>query len=135
MTARDHASHVLRSPKCRAVLDRDGARVRILKLQGFIFFGTAANLLETVHAGLSDERTRFDCLLLDFTHVSRLDSSAVQAFSKLKRLADRKAFAAAIAPPSSSLPTENPNARSAFFNAARSWQFRRSRGSGLGSRC
>ncbi|MEQ8604357.1 MAG: SulP family inorganic anion transporter [Marivibrio sp.] len=90
MTARDHASHVVRSADARAVLEREANRVRILKLQGFIFFGTADSLLERVRARLADEATRFDYLVLDFKHVSRLDSSAVQAFAKLKRLADRE---------------------------------------------
>jgi SulP family sulfate permease len=62
-----------------------------MRLQGFIFFGTADNLLTTIKARLfdHDRDTKIRYLVLGFRHVSRLDTSAVQAFSKLALLSDK----------------------------------------------
>lgn len=95
MNGADHMSHVVRSAENRELLDREGRRIRILKLQGFIFFGTAESLLDSLRQRLggkadTEADEKIDYFVLDFQHVSRLDSSAVQAFSKLKRLTGRE---------------------------------------------
>ncbi|MCJ7435256.1 MAG: cyclic nucleotide-binding domain-containing protein, partial [Anaerolineales bacterium] len=60
----------------------------ILELQGFIFFGTANQVLEQIRARLnssSGKSPRF--IILDFRLVSGVDSSAAFSFAKLKRIA------------------------------------------------
>ncbi len=99
-----HASHVVRSAEQRKILDAKGHQIWIMKLQGFIFFGTADKLLEAVRrriepsnesdgpdtaADSNENADNVKYLVLDFGHVSELDTSAVQAFAKLKKLAER----------------------------------------------
>lgn len=92
VSASAHASHVDRNPESREILKREGHQIWIMRLQGFIFFGTADNLLTTIKARLShhDRDTKIRYLVLGFRHVSRLDTSAVQAFSKLALLSDKE---------------------------------------------
>jgi SulP family sulfate permease len=91
VSASAHASHVDRNPDSREILKREGHQIWIMRRQGFIFFGTADNLLTTIKARLShhDRDTKIRYLVLGFRHVSRLDTSAVQAFSKLALLSDK----------------------------------------------
>lgn len=88
----EHASYVDRDLKTRAVLNRETGCILIIRLQGFIFFGTADGLLATIKQQLSGDSRgdRIRYLVLDFQHVSQLDTSAVQAFSKLAHLADSR---------------------------------------------
>ena len=66
-----------------------GDHIRILKLQGFVFFGTANTLLEQIRERLADPvgpDPQF--IILDFRRVTGLDSSAVLTFAKGKQLAE-----------------------------------------------
>lgn len=87
-----HSSHVDRNRKAREVLDREGGQIHIMRLQGFIFFGTADGLYETIRARLDaangDRPIRY--LVLDFDHVGEFDTSAVQVFAKLAKLSDAR---------------------------------------------
>ncbi len=87
-----HASHVDRDPNSREILNRQGHQIWIIRLQGFIFFGTADKVLTTIKARLSDRdrEPRIRYLVLGFRHVIQLDTSAVQAFSKLAQLSDKE---------------------------------------------
>lgn len=94
----DHTSHVVRKLETREILNAEGARILIVKLQGFIFFGTADSMWATIRTRLTtnadtSDRQAIDYLVLDFEHVSRLDSSAIQTFLKLLRLAKRSDLA------------------------------------------
>ncbi|MGJ3260148.1 MAG: SulP family inorganic anion transporter [Rhodospirillales bacterium] len=93
LNGRDHSSHVVRGIESRDLLAEEARRIHIVKLQGFIFFGTADSLLETLRRRLNEGNEPTDYLILDFKHVSRIDTSAVQAFAKLKRLAERNNLA------------------------------------------
>lgn len=89
----DHASNVDRDLETRELLNKEGSRVLILILQGFIFFGTADKLITAIRSRLMDvEGSHFDYLVLDFHHVSQLDTSAIVTFSKLAQLSDRIGF-------------------------------------------
>jgi SulP family sulfate permease len=88
-----HQSLVDRSPAQARVLSARGAETFILRLKGFIFFGSANNLLESVrdrHA--ATDRPRLNYLVLDFHHVSGLDTSGLVSLSKLSRFARREGF-------------------------------------------
>ncbi|MDA1371057.1 MAG: SulP family inorganic anion transporter [Proteobacteria bacterium] len=89
----DHASNVDRDLETRELLNKEGHRVLILVLQGFIFFGTADKLITAIRTRIMDrEGGHFDFLVLDFHHVSQLDTSAIVTFSKLAQLSDRIGF-------------------------------------------
>lgn len=91
--ASDHASNVDRDLETRELLNKEGNRVLILILQGFIFFGTADKLISAIRSRIMDkEGSRFDYLVLDFHHVSQLDTSAIVSFSKLAQLSERVGF-------------------------------------------
>ena len=89
----DHASNVDRALETRELLNKEGNRVLILVLQGFIFFGTADKLITSIRNRIKDpEAYKVDFLVLDFHHVSQLDTSAIITFSKLAQLSDREGF-------------------------------------------
>lgn len=92
-TGRDHASNVDRTLQMRERLNQEGERILILTLQGFIFFGTSDKLISMIRERIEDRGdTRLEFLVLDFHHVSQIDSSAVKAFSKLAQLSEKYGF-------------------------------------------
>ena len=71
------------------LLTTHGEQLAILKLQGYIFFGTANNLLSIVRVRIDDPvlaRVRF--IVLDFSLVSGLDTSALKSFTKMLQVAE-----------------------------------------------
>jgi sulfate permease, SulP family len=78
-------SNVDRPHAERAALRALGDRVQILRLSGFVFFGSTARLLERIRARVGSSPPRF--LVVDLRRVTGMDSSAVVAFSKAMRLA------------------------------------------------
>ncbi|HSF81893.1 MAG TPA: SulP family inorganic anion transporter [Anaerolineales bacterium] len=75
-----------RSRSQRRKLVEIGKRIAIIELQGFIFFGTASQILAAIKAHLEEINER--CyLILDFTRVSGIDSSVTHGFNKIKLLA------------------------------------------------
>jgi SulP family sulfate permease len=94
-------SSVLRSLEERDALQAHGKAIRILVLQGFIFFGMADRLYRTIKELLEEPGQHPDFLILDFHGVHGLDSSAATSFSKIQQLATRdqsKLIISAIAP-------------------------------------
>ncbi|MCJ7431870.1 MAG: SulP family inorganic anion transporter, partial [Anaerolineales bacterium] len=76
------------------LLRRHGDWLYILELQGFIFFGTANQVLEQIRARLnssSGKSPRF--IILDFRLVSGVDSSAAFSFAKIKRITQERGIA------------------------------------------
>jgi sulfate permease, SulP family len=85
-------SNVERPLGARRELRTLGAQVQILKLQGFVFFGTASSLLEQIRTRALDPETALRFLILDFRRVTGLDSSAVLSFTKVVQLAGVAGF-------------------------------------------
>jgi SulP family sulfate permease len=86
-------SNVARPRRHREVLHELGQRVLILRLQGFIFFGTANGLVSRVRRRLQEsELDALGYLILDFRPVTGIDSSAVLSFVKLTQLAEQHDF-------------------------------------------
>ncbi len=84
-------SNVARPRKPSRALRVHGHELFILQLQGFVFFGTANQLVERLRQRVSDHdlpAVRF--LLLDFRQVSGIDSSAVLGFVKMRQLAENE---------------------------------------------
>jgi SulP family sulfate permease len=69
------------------ILDLLGERIAVLRLSGFLFFGTASRLGERVKTLLA-EQPQLEHLILDFTLVSGADSSAQNELLKIVRKCD-----------------------------------------------
>jgi SulP family sulfate permease len=70
------------------LLAEKAEQIYILRLQGFLFFGTAQNLLNRIRERIRDpQKERLNYILLDFHRVTDLDSSAVMSFTRLYQLA------------------------------------------------
>lgn len=73
----------------RQMLQERGGEILILRLQGFIFFGTAQKLLDRIKERLNDrQQPRLHFVILDFRQVVLLDSSAVFSITRMKQLAE-----------------------------------------------
>jgi SulP family sulfate permease len=83
-------SNVDRPPAERAALRTMGEPVQILRVHGFVFFGTASGLLERIRKRAQAGPIRF--LLVDLQRVTGLDSSAVMSFVKATHLAQANGF-------------------------------------------
>jgi len=83
-------SNVDRPPAERAALKAMGERVQILRLHGFVFFGTSSGLLERIRERVEEGAPRF--LVLDLRRVTGVDSSAVVSFEKATQLAEANGF-------------------------------------------
>ena len=78
-------SNVDRPPAERAALRTMGDRVQILRVRGFVFFGSASGLLERIQARVETAPPR--CLLMDLRQVTGVDASAVLSFVRAIHLA------------------------------------------------
>jgi SulP family sulfate permease len=84
LTGREFRSRVTRAPHENQVLDTHGDQVYILKLEGFIFFGTANGIFEALRQHI--KTTNDDALkycLLDFSKVSGIDSTGMLSFNRM----------------------------------------------------
>ena len=73
----------------RQALQERGGEIFILRLQGFIFFGTAQKLLDQIKERLENpDQPRLRYVVLDFRQVVLLDSSAVFSITRMKQLAE-----------------------------------------------
>ncbi len=80
-------SRVTRPTEERKILQQVGKRVFILRLQGYIFFGTAQVLIDRIQAwlkNLPDDRPFF--FVVDFHLVTGLDSTARLCFAKIHQM-------------------------------------------------
>jgi SulP family sulfate permease len=83
-------SNVDRPPGQRALLRTMGDRVQILRVNGFVFFGSANGLLERVRKRVEAGPLSF--MVMDLRRVTGVDSSAVVSFVKVVHLAEAHAF-------------------------------------------
>lgn len=89
VTGENLRSSADRSPEDRLFLLSRGHEILTVRLQGFVFFGTAHQLQAFVRKRMFDAaqpKVRF--LLLDCGGLTGLDSSAVRSFTKIAQLAD-----------------------------------------------
>jgi SulP family sulfate permease len=103
MTGVDYQSGADSSEKRSELLQLHGGAILIIRLQGYLFFGTADRLRRRVqnrmtghlpgHAGHhhhAQRRPRF--VVVDFRRVAGLDSSAVVSFIRLAQMAEREGY-------------------------------------------
>lgn len=76
-----------------AMLQRAGQSLRIVELQGVLFFGSTTQLAHQVEPLFGDGA---ECLLFDFKHVRGVDTSAGQSFARLFKAARRRGLRVAV---------------------------------------
>ncbi|KAJ4416514.1 hypothetical protein N0V82_006709 [Gnomoniopsis sp. IMI 355080] len=82
-------STVRRNPSQQHYLQKVGNQIYLIKLTGFLFFGTIVSVEEKIRRLIDDEEFRrqpIKFLILDLHHVTGLDYSAGEAFSTVSRL-------------------------------------------------
>lgn len=80
-----------RSAADQAVIDAERPRLRIIALQGYIFFGSVARLVERLKARLRQPETAvLRSLLLDFSKVQGADSSTRKSVERLMQICARQ---------------------------------------------
>lgn len=82
-------STVRRNPSQQHYLKKVGNQVYLIKLSGFLFFGTIVSVEEKIRQIIDDDefqRRPIKFLILDLRHVTGLDYSAGEAFSTVSRL-------------------------------------------------
>lgn len=88
----EYRSSVDRSASATRFLSRHGEAIEIIQLQGYLFFGSADGMVKYVQRRLADtNRLPLRYLVLDFRHVSGLDSAGTSGFIKIRRLSDDNA--------------------------------------------
>ena len=86
-------STVRRNPSQHHYLHQVGQQIYIMKLTGYLFFGTIVSVEAKIRAILDDSafaKKPIKFLILDLWHVSGLDYSAGEAFNTISRLLDNK---------------------------------------------
>lgn len=78
-------SSIERPPHHQQVLSEAGDSLLYLKLNGFLFFATTVGLLEEITKRLGDDRVLY--IILDFEHVTGIDTSALHGIVKIKHSA------------------------------------------------
>jgi SulP family sulfate permease len=89
----DLRSNVDRSMYESKLLRERGAQIYVLRLQGFIFFGTANHLLHEVRVRANDaSQAQLKFVIMDFRRVTGLDASAIFSLNKVQNLARKQGF-------------------------------------------
>ncbi|CAI5721827.1 unnamed protein product [Hyaloperonospora brassicae] len=86
-------SAVDRTPEQTAYLDSEGSAIFVLRLQGYLFFGTSVNILERIETrihSLAFPKLRF--VIIDFGLVPSFDATALLNFRKVSTFADMYMF-------------------------------------------
>lgn len=93
LTGKTYHSSSERPFEHRQLIRQLGERIYILRLHGFVFFGTSQGLVSRVLDRLKDDTLdKLKYLIIDFQHVTALDSSAVFSFVRLKQIAEAHEF-------------------------------------------
>jgi SulP family sulfate permease len=89
-------SPVDRTPEDEAILAKRGARIQVLGLQGYLFFGSVEKVIDAVRRRIAQNPPP-EALVIDFHHVTGLDSAACAALLKLGLLGEGGRFRIALA--------------------------------------
>ncbi|KAJ8609906.1 hypothetical protein CTAYLR_005554 [Chrysophaeum taylorii] len=85
-TAKTVRSTIERNPRQSSLLDDLGDAIKILTLRGYVFFGSAAELVDTVRDLVTSSKGKY--LILDVTQCfGTFDSTAVSAFQQVALMA------------------------------------------------
>ncbi|KAI1176944.1 sulfate transporter family-domain-containing protein [Nemania sp. FL0916] len=86
-------SMVRRNPSQHHYLEKVGTQTYVIKLSGFLFFGTIVGVEEEIRGLISDdvfEQRPIRYMILDLRHVTGIDFSAAEGFKTISRLLQRK---------------------------------------------
>ncbi|MBL8385222.1 MAG: SLC26A/SulP transporter family protein [Burkholderiales bacterium] len=90
LSGAEYRSNVDRSLAAQELLKAKGDAIRVIKLEGFIFFGTAYSVLTQIQQMIARPGPQpLRHLLLDFRDVPAIDSSAMSAFAKIHMYCER----------------------------------------------
>ncbi len=93
LTGRDYQSGNDSSEARRSALQAAGDAILIVRLQGFLFFGTADRMRRRIQHHIDQpEGAPIRYLVVDFRRVSGLDSSTVMSFTRLAQNTGRDGF-------------------------------------------
>ncbi len=83
LSGREYRSRVTRGSHEQAALEAHGDELYILKLEGFIFFGTANGLLAKIRAYRQNASAPVKHVVMDFSRVSGVDSTGMLSFARM----------------------------------------------------
>ncbi|KAI9894131.1 MAG: hypothetical protein M1814_003985 [Vezdaea aestivalis] len=86
-------STVRRHPDLSHFLREVGTQIELIKLSGFLFFGTIVDVENKIRALLEDttfSERQIQFLILDFSHVNGIDFSGSEAFARINRILSTK---------------------------------------------
>ena len=93
LSGEHHRSNVDRGGSELKLLSQMGGHICIMELQGFVFLGTTYQLLKDMQERVdNDSLPALRYLILDFRHVSGMDSSVLAVFNRLKDFARNEHF-------------------------------------------
>ena len=84
-----YRSSVERSKSSNETLDTHGRECLVYNLRGFLFFGTANAVLDTIRDEAKVRDGHFKAILLDMKRVTGMDISALNTFVQIKTLCER----------------------------------------------
>lgn len=84
-SGRERRSTVDRSLAAVGLLDEAAESIRLVELQGYLFFGSCHGLVDRLQAMIEDD-AGIEVLIVDFRHVHGADSTAVDGFVRLARI-------------------------------------------------
>jgi len=83
-----YRSSVERSQSSNLVLDQFGGECLVYTLRGFLFFGTANAILDTIRDDAKVRSAHYRVILLDLKRVTGMDISALNTFVQIKTLCE-----------------------------------------------
>jgi SulP family sulfate permease len=84
-----YRSSVERSKSSNEILDEHGSECLVYNLRGFLFFGTANAVLDTIRDEARVKQGHYKAILLDMKRVTGMDISALNTFVQIKALCER----------------------------------------------
>jgi len=84
-----YRSSVERSKSSNEILDLHGSECLVYNLRGFLFFGTANAVLDTIRDEARVKQGHYKVILLDMKRVTGMDISALNTFVQIKTLCER----------------------------------------------
>ncbi|MGE3853821.1 MAG: SulP family inorganic anion transporter [Planctomycetota bacterium] len=89
-TGANARSNVARPPAHERALREHGAQILVVELQGYLFFGSASALRDSIRERfVADSESAPRTVIMDFALVSGLDSSSVMSFSRMRQLCEQ----------------------------------------------
>tara|TARA_R110002003_G_scaffold32_3_gene1919 strand:+ start:8869 stop:10518 length:1650 start_codon:yes stop_codon:yes gene_type:complete len=86
-------STVRRPPADHRYLNKVRGQIRVIKLGGFLFFGTIVSVEDTIRSLIDEhnfEKQPVSFIIVDFKHVNDVDFSSSEGFQRINRILSRK---------------------------------------------